>query len=505
MSEETSGRGPLYEGWAALGSAVVAMGLVAALIAGTQGFCLDDAYIHLSYADNLRAGDGLSYNPGDWETGFSSPLWVAVLAAWPTGGDPTIPVKALGALLHGLTAFLASTLAMDLAKGRASLSRPVPLVSIALLAGVLAASMPTLIQGALSGMEVSLASAAICGAAVAMLREAKTLAALAGFAAVLARPEALFFIVACAAVLALHRRRGVIAWAPAGAMAGLLSWIVYCLALTGHPWPNTRYVKASQLDVSGFGYLVDQVLPWQPWIVGLGGLVLVALAIVQERKEGRRELLALLVGWLACIVAIAITRPFHDGVLFFESRYFAIVAAIPAVVMALALIETKRWIVVVAALPVALVTSLQIGEINALTREQEDDVWRLHVLPAQYVAQRVPEDAVLAVEGAGALRYFTPRSMKVVDIIGLNDKEIAHAADDVEKVCLLIARKPTHFVLPEHIAVNLRPVFAFNRLEVFEDPSYAQVEERHPFRVFVLEGGARPEWAQRCGTTAGGG
>lgn len=498
MSDEGSDSGPLYEGWAALAAAVVAMGLAAALAIGGRDFCLDDAWIHLSYAKSLRLGDGLSYNPGDWQTGFSSPLWVLLLSAWPTGPDAVFPVKLLGALFHGLTAFLASTAAMDVAKSRATVTRPVPLVSIALLAGVLAASTPTLLQGAVSGMEVALASSLILGATVAMLRRFTSIAFVVGFLAVLARPEALFFVFAFAGALFFRRRDRALIWAPLGALAALLSWVVYCLVLTGHPWPNTQYVKANDPDLSGLSYLADQVFPWQPWLISLGGVVLIALAIKQELKEKHFELSAIMIGWFATVLAIAVSRPLHEGVLFFESRYFAIVAALPAVVLALALVDARKWLVIVLAVPVALVTSLQMGEVRELLEAQQDDVWLLHTSPARYVSEQLPEGATVVVEGAGALRHFTPRTMTIVDLIGLNDDEIAHAEADNDKACVLVRRQPSHFVLPEHIAANLAAVFELRALETFEDPSYAQVEEPHPMRVIVFEGHARPEWVQRC-------
>ena len=79
---------PANEVWVVRASAL--LGLILAIGYGLLGggerdFCLDDAWIHLSYAKSLRLGEGLSYNPHDWETGCSSPLWVLVLAAWPSG------------------------------------------------------------------------------------------------------------------------------------------------------------------------------------------------------------------------------------------------------------------------------------------------------------------------------------------------------------------------------------------------------------------------------------
>src|SRR5690606_18764685 len=79
---------PRDSAWAMASVAVRASTLLGAIMAGLMvfglvDFTLDDAYIHLAYAKSLRLGEGLSYNPGDYETGFSSPLWVALLAVWP--------------------------------------------------------------------------------------------------------------------------------------------------------------------------------------------------------------------------------------------------------------------------------------------------------------------------------------------------------------------------------------------------------------------------------------
>jgi hypothetical protein len=43
---------------------------------------LDDSWIHLSYAKNLLRCGYFTYNPGEIETGATSPLWALVLAAF---------------------------------------------------------------------------------------------------------------------------------------------------------------------------------------------------------------------------------------------------------------------------------------------------------------------------------------------------------------------------------------------------------------------------------------
>jgi hypothetical protein len=523
------------ESWAPRISVAVALLLALAyafLGASVGDFCLDDAWIHLAYAKSLRLGDGLSYNPGDWETGFSSPAWVALLAAWPTAPDPVVRVKLLGALLHAGTAGLASAIALDLVRARASVARPLPALSVALLAGILCATSPALLQGASSGMEVPLTTCLLLACLRASLREHWLLAGVLGFAVELARPEALAALLGFAVVLGLARRKP---WALApviGAGLGLASWNLYCLAVSGWPWPNTAYVKAAvgpdrELGSrvgSGLAYLGEQVLVWEPWVAGFGGIALLLAALwtdlrgrgvlepepvpVPEPVTGsasprRWELLALLAGYAAGLLATAISRPLEPGILFYQARYFAIFAAIPPILIALGLARTHRVLSLVLILPVALLTGLAIPTSARIQRAQERGVTLLHTDPARYVSRELPPDAVVAVEGAGAMRTLTPRSMTIVDIIGLNSAAIAHAPNDAAKACVLVAAEPGYLVLPDHIAAALAKVFELRVLAEFVDPQWAQIEQPREVRVLLLEVVAvRPGWAARCRESA---
>src|SRR4028118_1346356 len=53
------------------------------LLSGDIGFPLDDSLIHLQFARNLVAGEGLAYNPGQLVTGSTAPLWTALPALPP--------------------------------------------------------------------------------------------------------------------------------------------------------------------------------------------------------------------------------------------------------------------------------------------------------------------------------------------------------------------------------------------------------------------------------------
>ncbi len=498
-------RGLLPERSACVGAALIAAGFAGLFIVGSRDFPLDDAWIHLAYAKSLRLGDGLSYNPGDWETGASSPLWVLALASWPLSEHPVVAVKLLGLLLHAATAWLAVGLTLDLGRQRASLKRPVPLSSLGWLAGTLVATHPVLLQGATSGMEVPLAAALLLGTTRAAVMGAARPAAALGFFALLARPEALVHLVALAAVLAWARRTDRGGWrapvfAAGGALVALGAWVLYDLAVSGHPWPNTQYVKGVGGGLDGLGYVLEEVLPWHPWLVSLSGAGLLALALVREIRERRWEIAAIVVAAAATMVAIAITRPLHPGVGFYESRYFAIVAPAFPIAATFGLVGLHRAWGVLGVAPLAVVTGLQVAEIHPITRAAEEDTRLLHTTAARHLAEALPADAVVGVEGAGATRFFAPRSMTIVDLVGLNDREAAHLHFDVEgKMCHVVHRGLTHLLVPTDWLPVFGHAFELTPEAAFVDDHYTQVHPPRRLEVVLLTvDGIRPAWATRC-------
>lgn len=474
--------------WVPALSAVIAAVLGGLWCLDSVGFALDDAWIHQAYAKSLRGGEGLSYNPGDWETGASSPLWVMVLAAWPTEGNEVLATKGLGVIMLALNAALASRIVLLLAARRATDQSPLPLATLGLMAGVLIAICPTLVQGAVSGMEVSLASACLLGATVLSLRGQALTGAVVGVACIWARPETLFFLAVFCPVTA-RAQRSAAALAPlAGALLGLAAWCGLCLVVSGHLWPNTQYVKAAGGGLDGLGYVRDHVLLWQPWLISLTGLALLALLVRDEVRNKDFEAQTLLAAWAFALVATALSRPLHPGVLFFESRYFAIFAAVPMVVLPLAVVSVPRRFVGLALLiPVVGLGGLQSWQLRRETAALESSVRLLHEIPARELAELLPDDAVVAVEGAGAHRYFLPRSIRVVDMLGLNDRSIAHAPTDLDKACVVVDRQPTHLVVPDPLVGAMARIFEFKAVGRYHDPAYAQVDEPYPLSVHVLE------------------
>lgn len=515
MSLDARDSAPRTESSIAFICALVGFGLAAAMIWETRDFALDDAWIHLSYAKSLRAGDGLSYNPGDLETGFSSPLWVFVLGVWPIAGNPVIPVKLLGALLHAATSWMGALVTLELARRRAGPEHPVPLASLTVLGGVLVACSPTLLQAATSGMEVPLAAFVLLASIREVLRGRAAVAAVLGLLSTWARPELLGAIVVFSFVVAAvgWRRRAedprvrASVWAIGGAALGLALWVGYCFAVSGYPWPNAQYIKGTGGSWAGLTYLRDEVLVWQPWLVSLTGVALIAFGLREETRAKESGAWAIMAAFVATSIAIAISRPLHPGVLFFESRYFAPLAPLPLVVLPLGLSavrpETRRWIRVAAftaLLPIAGLTGLQIWQLRDQLVEHTEDTRVLHTAVSQWLVENVPADAVVAVEGAGAHRFFTPRSVRIVDLVGLNHADAAHAHfDRTAKLCVFVREHPTHLVVPADWGQLFSPPFAVRQVAAFEDPHYSQVRPARRAAVIVLEvGGVAPQWTERC-------
>lgn len=494
--DEYEARG--LESWAPAFCAVLAIVLGLAFVLGGQNFCLDDAWIHLSYAKSLSAGDGLSYNPGDWETGFSSPLWVLCLALWPTDANPVVSVKLLGLLFHAASAWLACSLVLELGHRRATVKEPQPLASMGLLAGVLVATQVSALRGATSGMEVSLCAALCLGVALTTLRERWAAAALFSALAVWARPEAMAFVGSLGAgIFLLKKERGPVLLV-AGGGAAFAGWMIYCQVVSGYPLPNTFYVKTAG-EGDSLAYLSQEVLAAEAWLISLGGVLLLGAAVRKEQRQGRPFALILIIAWAASMLAIALSRPLHPGVLFFEARYFFFLSGIPLVLVALGLPDLPPWLAGLCLIPVLSLNGWFSLDSHERMRAQELSVTLLHTNPAGDLDKLAGATARVFVEGAGATRYFGSRERTVIDALGLNRGSVAHAATDPEKACVLVNAHPDYALLPDHIAAPLARVFVWTSVRSYLDPDNAIVRVRHPMRVQLYRiDEVRPAWKERC-------
>lgn len=253
---------------------------------------VDDMYIFLRYADNLVQGRGLVYNPGERVEGFSSPVWVLLLALGaPFGGvgvgwSKLLALGSLGALFAAIYRF-----------GRERLGLGAP---TALLACGFAALNSYLVSWSVWGLETPLFLALLLWTAVLAGRVAEgagrrdriALSIVAGLFAV-SRPEAPLFLAALGLAALLEplrleaiRERLARLWFPGLlALAPFFAWLLFRRAYYGLWWPHTYYAKhlmgfrwshLAALWGQGAG-VFEQVFVW-------GGLALAVLLAALRRS-----------------------------------------------------------------------------------------------------------------------------------------------------------------------------------------------------------------------------
>ncbi|MEZ4649962.1 MAG: hypothetical protein R3E97_14465 [Candidatus Eisenbacteria bacterium] len=231
--------------------------LLAAVLWPFRGYVTDDTFIHLQFARNLAQGHGFAFEAGRQVYGFTSPLWVILLGAADALGLPGLgTARALGLVFTVASIAGVRALAREwMSDGR--------FVWTATIAWAFDA---WLLRWTYSGMETSLAVAAVVWAFVLLARaragRGSTFAALAGAALVgVVRPEGLalvflvwadltFFAVGGAAAFsdrtpAARRpllRTALLGWVPVFAVLG--PWLVFAWVTFGQVLPSTIAAKS---------------------------------------------------------------------------------------------------------------------------------------------------------------------------------------------------------------------------------------------------------------------
>jgi hypothetical protein len=113
------------------------------------GAPLDDVYIHCRYAENLLAGHGYSFNPGQVVSADTSPLWVGLIAI---GGLVSSHLDLVAILLSSFFYLLLAPAVFRICRGTFMFS-----YSWSLIGGMITLLSSRLVWASASGMEVSLA------------------------------------------------------------------------------------------------------------------------------------------------------------------------------------------------------------------------------------------------------------------------------------------------------------------------------------------------------------
>ena len=404
-------------------------------------FPLDDAWIHRVYSQSFAFGNGFEYNPGQQEAGSTSPLWSILTAPvhWFQflGNDfIVILVKLTGILLC-----LASIRATFLIGNRLSLER------IAWIGAVVLALDPRMPFSALSGMEGPLVVALWLWSAYALLTKRPWTACALVSLTPTARPECLavlpFFTLAFALTAVLERWRLKHWFALMLLPVPMLLWSLFCLHANGRWLPTTFYMKAGSFSLA-FELIrmtwdsiqFRGIFPAAVVIILL--LPTVANLAVRQRGEFGTILLLLAIAPGAYIFGVVCGRSFlFDG--YYWTRWVEspalILTACAGIGLALFLSNMKHLLPFSRTQCIARITAILII-ITALPfmalsfKEQRHhmvndsrNIHMINVRAGKWLYENTDTVVVVAINDAGAIRYFSQR--KCIDLIGLNNADIA--------------------------------------------------------------------------------
>ncbi len=418
-------------------------------------FPLDDAWIHRVYSQSFAHGHGFAYNPGQQEAGSTSPLWSIITA-------PTHWLEALGTDAVVLAVkFMGIILALFVIEATRRCGRN---LGNSAIVGIIAASIvaldPRLAFSALSGMETNLLLALWIGSALCLIEGRFFLATMLISLTPAARPEALVIFPFFAIAAIISALRGKLAIRRLMTLAILpvpmLIWSLFCKCTNGHWLPTTFYMKSKSmaLDVNQLG------TAWS--LLGLHGplpaLIVILLSSVGAysllRWHRHAEILLLtLTAPLVYLVGVLLSRKF-----FIEGYYWLrwsdpatiLITATAAIGLGIAAVHSKGWKTRSATVLLLLFTLPHLA--NAMlswrTRLISDcRVINLITIQAgKWMDANLPEDAVIAVNDAGATRYFGKR--RTIDLMGLNCADIAFGTMTPNNTGIIdyLAITPTWFV-----------------------------------------------------------
>lgn len=415
----------------------------------------DDAFISFRYAENLVAGHGLVFNPGEWVEGYTNLLWTLLIAGvLALGGDPVIATTIMGLLCLMGVVVATWRLGNEDWLGRA-----------AIIGGpILIAADAQLILESVEGLETAL---------FALLVTLGTRSALIGQR----RGGGLWFVLAC-----LTRPEGVLIWGML--QSGLLvrAWrskqlatqaaralkqsipIILCLiALTvwrlhtyGDPLPNTFYAKTGGLAIPrGLTYLWTHISSHPVlWSLATTG------AWLSRAQKRTIPLVVTVVLYLSYVVVVG-------GDFKPTGRFIIPVLPLLAVLAqgAIAAITASKYraaLLILLGISIAWTGVSRLEDAQGHAQERHANLVA-RKLVGDWIAANTPADTVIAIHSAGVIPYYSNR--RTIDMWGLTNRTIARtevttmgsgmAGHEKTNPAYVFSLKPDLY-LPEHRVFTLK-------------------------------------------------
>ena len=425
-------------------------------------FFNDDALITIRYSENLAAGHGLVYNPGERVLGTTTPFWALLLSLLAYVGL-TLPTTAtvLGILGFGWTA--AVSVLLQRQRGATLVTQ--------LAAAALVGTSPLLVRWAGSGMETSFYVASI--ASFLWLFQAERFRALGvvGGVMLLLRPDAgVFLFAGCVLGCWSARSMKPVLRVLPGFLIVTLPWFIGATLYYGSPLPNSGFAKRLQ------------VADWGPFLTNFGRHVMPALALVPFALIGGAQRLRSPRAALPVAGLVLFVFGMHFGSLpgcawYMPPAMFLVVllAAEGAGSAAMALARDTSWTRSLASWAVLVGAALGHQHLPKSAQQAKRDqagIERLHGAIGHKLKEIAPAGSSVAVDNIGYIGYRS--GLRVVDIMGLVSPGIVEhlaAGDETyairtrrpEFLAIWVGRGATPRYTPDQAWLDengYRPVFA---------------------------------------------
>lgn len=430
---------------------VVGIYLITSNFIYTIGFPLDDSWIHQTYARNLALLHEWSFVPGQPSAGSTSPLWTFLLSlGFFLPAAPYLWTYLLGTCLLFAIAVLAESIF------RRTYAEYTPRMPWAGLFFILEWH---LIWAAVSGMETLLhilIVTATLGLLIAGSRRYLTLGLLTGIS-IWVRPDGLTLLGPLLIYLVLIepdvRSRTVAFLRLAVGFAVLfVPYLLFNMALSGTPMPNTFYAKqAEYIDwqntplYTRFFFYVLQFLAG-PSLILLLGVVQKTINAIRRREWG----MLLSVVWVLGYITLYLLRlpPYQHGRYLMPAMAVFLLIGLMGFYQFMPSLRTYKTRLARQAFFVAIVFfSLAFSGYGAYTYGQDVGFIESEmVASAKWAAKNIPPGALMAAHDIGALGFFDHHPL--IDLAGLispevvpfirNETKLASFMDD-HKVAYLIA------------------------------------------------------------------
>ena len=404
------------------------------------GFPLDDALIHLTYARNFAEHGEWAFRQGENSAGSTSPLWTILLAVgFFLNLAPYIWPFLLGWIILTLMGIQGESITRRLIGSY----RPyLPWV------GFFFVTVWHLTWSAVSGMETLLHGFIIFYILSTLLVDPKRYFAL-GFLtglSVWVRPDGITLLGPLLLVAAMveknNKDRGnAIVKILVSFNALFVPYLLFNLALSGNPLPNTFYAKQAEYQAAWMSQslsyrLNDYLMP----ILASPFIVLVPGAILWMRKRIRARdwsAIASLIWFFGYITLYFMRLPAYQ-----HGRY--IIPAFPILYLWGILGMVEYVTSETANRRIGRVWTLLLGVLCVLfsvvaARQNASDVsWieREMVGTAKWVKENIPPDALLAVHDIGAIGYFDQH--RIIDLAGLVSPDVVPFIRDQARIAVYL-------------------------------------------------------------------